>query len=133
MKKITILILSLLFVFPAIADNDKNNQASKNTNEVKSSVGKTQLPSNYQHFKYQLVNKNMKGNGIPAANYRGGDDYTMLYVAGGTLVVTAGFMFLNGKNDYTGEFLDEANTGIMVGGSISALVFTAKYFIDKYR
>jgi hypothetical protein len=133
MKKLIILIISLLFVLPAIADNDQDNMSSVNTNEVTSKIGQTQLPSNYQHFKYQLLNTNVKGTGIPAANYRGRDDYTMLYVAGGALVITGGFLLLNGKNEYSGEFLDESNTGILVGGGVSALVFTAKFFIDKYR
>jgi hypothetical protein len=75
----------------------------------------------------------MKASGIPAANYRGRDDYTMLYVAGGSLVLTAGFILLNGENEYTGEFFDEANTGMLIGGGVSALVFTTKFFIDKYR
>jgi hypothetical protein len=133
MKKLIILIFCLLFVLPAAADNDDHHTADNNTSKATSSFTEAELPSNYQHFKHRVLNQNAKGPVIPAANYRGGDDYTMLYVAGGTLVVTAGFMFLNGKNDYTGDFMDEANTGILVGGSFSAIVFTTKYFIDKYR
>lgn len=133
MKKLTIFIISLLFVLPAPADDGEHKQASNTTNEETSIAGKTKLPSNYQHFKYHVLNKNAKGPAIPAANFRGGDDYTMLYVAGGTLVVTAGFIFLNGKNEYTGELWSETNTGILVGGGVSAIVFTSKYFIDKLR
>jgi hypothetical protein len=133
MKKLTILIISIFFMLPASAENDKNKTATGNTDEVTISSDKPQLPTNYQHFKYQLLNQNMKASGIPAANYRGRDDYTMLYVAGGSLVLTAGFILLNGENEYTGEFFDEANTGMLIGGGVSALVFTTKFFIDKYR
>ena len=132
MKKLTLLILSILFTYTVFADNGENVVTIQPEKENTASFSKSNLPLNYQQFKHQLLSRDAEKSAIPAANYRGGDDYTVLYVAGGIAVVTTGFILLNGNNKYTGEF-GSANTGMLIGGSISSAVLVTKYFIDKYR
>jgi len=132
MKKLTLLILSILFTHTVFADNEKNVAPSQPEKANTTSFSESNLPLNYQQFKHQLLSRNAESSAIPAANYRGSDDYTMLYVAGGIAVVTTSFILLNGNNKYTGDF-GTANTGMLIGGSISTATLLTKFFIDKYR
>ena len=132
MKKLLILTFSILIVHSAFADqeNNDNNQAA---NAKTTTLTTTQLPSDYQQFRYRLLNYHTGSSGIPSTNYNGGDDYTMLYVAGGIVIGTTSFILINGKNEYTGEFFGATNTGMLVGGIISSATLVTKYFIDKTK
>ena len=132
MKRFLILTFGILIMHSAFADKGINDAQILSKNKEKTSLTKTNLPSNYQDFKYLLLNHNTKRNAIPAVNYRGGDDYTMLYVAGGIAIVTTSFIMINGKNKYTGDF-GTTNTGMLIGGSISTATLVTKFFIDKFR
>ena len=133
MKKLTLLILSILFTYTVFADNKENVVTLQPEKGSTTSFSESNLPLNYQQFKHRLLSRDAEKSAMPpAANYRGGDDYTVLYVAGGIAVVTTGFILLNGNNKYTGEF-GPANRGMLIGGSISSAVLVTKYFIDKYR
>jgi len=132
MKRLLILTFGILIMHSAFADKSSDNAPILHDVEGNTSLTKTNLPENYQDFKYLLLNHNTKRSAIPAANYRGGDDYTMLYVAGGIAIATTSFILINGKNEYSGDF-GTANTGMLIGGSISTATLLTKFFIDKYR
>ena len=132
MKRLLILTFGILIMHSAFADKSSDNALILSDFEENTSLTKPNLPSNYQDFKYRLLNYHTKKSAIPAVNYRGGSDYTMLYVAGGIAAVTTSFILINGNNKYTGEF-GSANTGMLIGGSISTATLLAKFFIDKYR
>jgi len=132
MKRLLILTFGILIMHSAFADKSSDNAPILPDVEGNTSLTKTNLPENYQDFKYLLLNHNTKRSAIPAANYRGGDDYTMLYVAGGIAIATTSFILINGKNEYSGDF-GTANTGMLIGGSISTATILTKFFIDKYR
>ena len=132
MKKLILLFLSIMFMHCAFADGDNNNTSNDNESTTSQTEAYSKLPANYQYFKHCLLDHNTRKQGIPVSNYRGGDDYIPLFIAGGILVATAGFVLINGKDEYTGK-LGEANTGIIIGGGVSAIVITSKFFIEKYR
>jgi len=125
MKNCLIFLLMLTLVGPA--------RAATATDDTFAASLTDELPESYQQFKHQfLQNPEVQGQPLPIANYRGQDDYTMLYVAGGLLVTTGGMAYLNSSlND--GGFFSSSNTGLLIGGSFSAAVFITKYFIDRYR
>jgi len=98
-----------------------------------SQPGADELPASYQQFKHQFLhNQESQGQPLPVANYKGQDDYTMLYVAGGLLAVTGGMAYLNSSLNEEG-FFSTNNTGLLIGGGFSATVFITKYLIDRYR
>jgi len=125
MKNCLIFILMLTLAGPAVAGSLPDGKLSEPLAD--------EMPANYQQFKHRfLKNHDLQGQPLPAANYRGQDDYTMLYVSGGLLAVTGGMAYLNSSmND--GGFFSSNNTGLLIGGSFSAVVFVTKYFIDRYR
>jgi len=91
------------------------------------------LPASYQQFKHQfLVSGNMSQNSVPFRRFKGNNDFTMLYVAGGLLVVTGGLAYLNGHNHPEGFFTPD-NTGLIIGGSFSAIILAVKHLADQYR
>ena len=91
------------------------------------------LPASYQQFKHQFLrNGDIAENARPFSSFRGNDDFTMLYVAGGLFVLTGGLAYLNGYNHSDGFFSPD-NTGLIVGGSISGVILLTKYFVDRYR
>jgi len=132
MKKLILLFLSIMFMHCAFADEDNDNISNGSTATPSQTTAHSKLPANYQYFKHCLLEHNTRKQGIPASNYQGGDDFIPLYIAGGILAVTAGFVLINGKDEYTGK-LGEANTGIIIGGGVSTVVLTSKFFIDKLR
>jgi hypothetical protein len=92
-----------------------------------------ELPASYQQFKHQfLLNENMSENARPFRSFRSDDDFTMLYVAGGLLVLTGGLAYANGYNHSDGFFTPD-NTGLIVGGSVSTAILLTKFFVDRYR
>lgn len=132
MKRLIILTFSILIMHSAFADKRNNGNIQQVANAKTTSLRTTQLPSNYKQFQYQFLNHNTESHGIQSTNYRGEDDYTMLYVAGGITIATTSFILINGNNKYTGDF-GAANTGMLIGGSVSTILLVTKYFIDKYR
>jgi hypothetical protein len=91
------------------------------------------LPASYQQFKHQfLLNENMPENARPFSSFKGNDDFTMLYVAGGLFVITGGLAYANGYNHSDGFFSPD-NTGLIIGGSLSTAILLTKFFIDRYR
>jgi len=92
-----------------------------------------ELPASYQQFKHQfLLNGNIPENAAPFRSYRGNDDFTMLYVAGGLLALTGGLAYANGNNHPDGFFAPD-NTGLIIGGSLSSAILLTKYLVDRYR
>ncbi|MGM0497569.1 MAG: hypothetical protein ACQESJ_06600 [Bacteroidota bacterium] len=132
MKRLIILTFGILIMHTAFAGNENYESIANDANEKNTSSTTTQLPSNYEQFQYRFLNQNTGTNGVQSINFNGGDDYTVLYVAGGIAILTTSFIMLNGNNEYTGEF-GAANTGILIGGSVSSAVLITKFFIDKYR
>lgn len=90
------------------------------------------LPQNYHLFKHRFLGLEKTQSTIPAANFRRQNDYTMLYVAGGILVATSTFIFINGYNSKEGYF-SSSNTGIIIGGSLSSILFITKYYVDQNK
>ena len=91
------------------------------------------LPASYQQFKHQfLLNGNPSENARPFRSFKGTDDFTMLYVAGGLFVLTGGLAYVNGYNHSDGFFAPD-NTGLIIGGSLSTAILLTKYFVDRYR
>lgn len=125
MKKFFIIALLLIITAPAFAEPLRDGIAGEET--------QTEMPENYQQFKQQFLNTSRhSGNHIPAQNFRGQSDYTMLYVAGGLLAVTGGLAYLNANQNNSGFFSSD-NTGMLIGGGFSATIFLTKYFVDRYR
>ncbi len=132
MKK---LILIFLTVFLSINSysNYFNSMTPDNDPDAEKNQKVQQIPKNYQQLKFQALNYNDTKPAVPINNYRrGGDDYMMLYVAGGVVVLSSAFVLINGKSEY-GDGLGAANTGIIIGGSVSAALITTKFFIDRAR
>jgi len=94
-------------------------------------ITENSLPANYQQLKYRLLHLENKKNSFPAPSFQGQTNLTMLYVAGGLLVATSAFVFLNGYNNEQGYF-SQANTGIIIGGGFSTVIFVTKFFVDQY-
>lgn len=125
MKNCLLFALMLILGAPVLAGSAATDDPS--------APGADQLPASYQQFKHQFMhNHESQGQPLPVANYKGQDDYTMLYVAGGLLAVTGGMAYLNSSlND--GGFFSTNNTGLLIGGGFSATIFITKYLIDRYR
>lgn len=125
MKNCLIFVLMFILVVPAWAGSAPDGKPAAPLVD--------ELPASYQQFKHQFLhNQERQGQPLPVSNYKGQDDYTMLYVAGGLLAVTGGMAYLNSSmND--GGFFSSNNTGLLIGGSFSATIFITKYFIDRYR
>lgn len=125
MKKIFVIALLILIAAPGFTEPLREGVPDKRP--------QTEMPESYQQFKHQFLNTSRNfGNPIPAQNFRGGDDYTMLYVAGGLLAVTGGLAYLNSSQN-GGGFFSSDNTGMLIGGGFSATVFLTKFFVDRYR
>ncbi len=129
MKKL--LLLSILFLFCANAFGEKNAETENITTETTYSP-ENNLPGNYQQFKLTLLNLDRNSKRVPKNNYQQGDDYLMLYVAGGLVVVTAAIVLLNGKSEFE-QGLGQTNTGLIIGGGVMTTLITTKYFIDQNR
>ena len=91
-----------------------------------------QLPKNYQQFKHQFMFHSNMGDQASMPSYRGNDDFTMLYVTGGLVVITGTLAYLNGRSNSNGFFSPD-NTGLIVVGSISAGIVLTKFLVDRYR
>ena len=90
-----------------------------------------QLPRHYQQFKHQFLSgENFSYQ--PPRGYRGSSDFTMLYVSGGVLAVTGTLAYLNGHHNDAGFFSPD-NTGLTIGGSVSATILLTKFLVDRYR
>ena len=130
-KKAFILFLLFSINYTILADEGNKND-NLNTEET-SAIVDNSIPQNYQQLKYALLNFNgTSQQKIPRNNYRAGDDYLMLYVAGGVLVVTAAIVLINGTDEYSNG-LGQANTGIIIGGGVMSGLIVTKYFVDKNR
>lgn len=91
------------------------------------------LPASYQQLKHHLLSKKIASReAIPFRRYSSSNDLTMLYVAGGILAVAGGLAYIN-TNGNNEEFFSPRNSGLLIGGSISAGVLLTKFIIDKYR
>lgn len=130
MKKIILIFFTVLMTANSFATGFNSNIPGDNPE--KNHEIQQQIPLNYQQLKFQTVNFNHAKSKIPINNYRGSDDYMMLYVAGGIVVLTTAFVLLSNNNEYS-DGLGEASTGIIIGGSVSAALITTKFFIDRAR
>jgi hypothetical protein len=130
LKKYCVLIFLSIISLTSFADNKDNNDKNINQKSIQTS---NIAPKNYQQLKYSLLNLNQASpNRVPKRNYQSGDDYLMLYVAGGVVVATAATVLLNGTSEYE-DGLGQTNTGIIIGGSMMAALIVTKYFVDKTR
>jgi hypothetical protein len=129
MKKL--LLISFLFMLCANAFGENNAEAEGLSNKTTYSL-ENNLPNNYQQFKLSLLNLDLNTKRVPKNNYQRGDDYLMLYVAGGIVVVTAAIVLLNGSSEFE-QGLGQADTGLIIGGGVMTALITTKYFVDQTR
>jgi len=120
-----------IFLF-SIASSTGSEPTLQHTPEWYCTKKVNQLPEHYHNFKHRFLCLEKTQNNLPAANIRGQKDYTMLYVAGGILVATSTFVFINGYNSKEGYF-SSSNTGMIIGGSLSSVLFITKYFVDQSK
>ena len=132
MKRILILVLCIVSVHVVFAGNKTHMNGPGPSQSQQESTYDNQIPANYQQFKHSLLYQETQLGGIPASNYRGRTDNTMLYVAGGMAVVTTALVVLSSNSD-DASGLGDAGTGILIGGGLSTVIFTTKFFVDKYR
>ncbi len=126
MKHCLILLFLICSTAPVWAGSTLGNNDSKQVPH--------HLPENYQQFKHHFLHQSTEDMQKPLSvgQFRGQDDYTMLYVSGGIVAITGGLAYLNSLRNNGGVFAT-GNAGILIGGGISATVFLAKYFVDRYR
>lgn len=129
MKHYGLIILLILF-FENISMGAKNGFPENTGYHGHNKITAELLPSNYQQFKHQLVHLNSNQNNPPVFNFRRGTDFTILYVAGGLLLATSTFAYLNGQKSGEGYF-SKPNAGIIIGGGISTGVLITKFFLDQ--
>ena len=134
MRKFIIIIICLLFVKVSYSlnPNELNNKLLLTNNNL--SETKIELSSNYQQFKFQLINLE-SGNYHDFSHYkrRKKNNNLMLYVAGGLAVATATLILTNNPENFTSNSTSGVNLGIAAGGTIACGMIVAKFFIDKSR
>lgn len=126
-------LILILFIFITNISMGAQNHFPEHTSfsGQKHISGKT-LPASYQQLKHRLLHVNKMNQNLPIFNFGSRTDYTMLYAAGSLLLITSSFVFLNGYNNENGYF-SPCNTGVIIGGGTSTVVFVTKFFIDQYR
>ena len=134
MRKLILVFICLLFFStsysftPTVSENLTLN-SKFNTKTVK-------LNTNYQQFKFQVINLET----TDFVNYaslkkrrRKKQDHFMLYVAGGLAVATGVLILTNDPENFVSNSTSGVNLGIAVGGTLACGMIVAKYFIDKRR
>ncbi|MFC2104168.1 hypothetical protein ACFLS4_02295 [Bacteroidota bacterium] len=133
MKKIIIFAFCLFFFKISYSSNPGELNKSilfntKNNPEIT-------LSTNYQQFKFQVVNFETQDFTAYASliKKRKKNDNLMLYVAGGLAVATATLILVNDPENFTTNSTSGVNLGIAVGGTVACGLIVTKYFVDKGR
>jgi len=134
MKKLFLVIFCIIIVKASFAfEPISSNENKRSTLTFKENKQLLHTP-NYQQFKTQVLNLEIKETQDYARlRRRGSDDYLMLYVAGGIAVASATLILTNNPDNFVSNSAGDVNLGIAIGGGIACALIVTKYFIDQNR
>ena len=133
MKRLILVFICLLFFStsysftPSVSENLSLNS--------KFDTKTIELNTNYQQFKYQVINLETADfvDYASLKRRRKKQDHLMLYVAGGLAVATGVLILANDPENFVSNSTSGVNLGIAVGGTLACGMIVAKYFIDRGR
>jgi len=133
MKKGFLFILCIFFIKSIFAVEPVNTEKLF-VLDLNTTANSIDMTPNYQQFKLQLLNTEIKyKHDFSALRRKKKSDNLMLYVAGGIAVATLTLILTNNPENFTSNSASGVNLGIAAGGTIASGMIVAKFFLDKKR